>query len=229
MEEKFGFGRNFIKIIAVLSMLCDHIACVFFDAPQYLVLYQIMRAVGRISFILFCFVLVQGFLSTRDLKKYILRLFIFALISEIPFDLAFYGTAFYIGQQNVLFTFLIGMFVLMGVKKYETSIWRECVFIILGCVAAWLLQSDYTYMGILIIVLFYLFRRDKKAQILGAVFLIILDGGMEMFALFALPFCYYYLPQKKEKSLPKYFFYIFYPAHLLVLWGLCNFYKIQLY
>lgn len=224
MGEKFGFGRNFIKIVAVLSMLCDHIACVFLENPQYAVLYQIMRAIGRISFILFCFVLVQGFLSTRDLKKYILRLFGFAILSEIPFDLAFYGTVCYVWQQNVLFTFLIGIFVLMGIRKYETSIMMECIFTILGCVAAWLLQSDYTYMGILIIVMFYLFRLEKKVQIMVIMLLIMIEGGMEVFALLGLPLCYFYLPQKKEKPLPKYFFYTFYPVHLLILWGVYIFF-----
>ena len=80
-----------IKIIAMISMLTDHTAAVFVNAEQHAYLYEFLRGAGRIAFPVFCFMLVEGFMHTGDVKKYLLRLFIFAVISEIPFDLAFFA------------------------------------------------------------------------------------------------------------------------------------------
>lgn len=214
------FGRNLLKVIAVLTMLCDHFAYIFLDTQKNEMLYRGLRMIGRISFPIFCFVLVQGFLSTRNVKKYVLRLFLFALLSEIPFDLAFFHTPFYFGKQNVLFTMLIGMLVLVGVKKYETSFVREGGVMLAGCIAAYIMQTDYSYYGVILITIFYLLRYNKLSQMLWTILLTFSEGGMEVFAVIGLLFCCFYSPKKEEKRLPKYFFYAFYPLHLLFLWGI---------
>ena len=135
--DKKGISGSTVKIIAVIAMLIDHTAAVvmirqimargfqeaavggqsrLFDwLMENGVLfygYQIMRMIGRLGFPIFCFLLVEGFQRTRDVKKYALRLGLFALISELPFDLAVTGRLWYGGYQNVYFTLLIGLLAL---------------------------------------------------------------------------------------------------------------------
>ena len=132
-----------LKIIAMACMLIDHTAAVLFDrilisrgllnavnasdgGASFLstgntaVIYyadMIMRAIGRISFPIFCFLLIEGFMHTHDVKKYALNLGIFALVSEIPFDLAFAGKPFYLDYQNVFFTLFIGLVMMIFLQK----------------------------------------------------------------------------------------------------------------
>ncbi|MGN0402265.1 MAG: TraX family protein [Acetatifactor sp.] len=134
-QKKWGISGSTLKIIAMTAMLIDHIAAAvftrilicrgyfgavsardmgkvclqFMDNEALYLLVSRMRMIGRIGFPLFCFLLVEGFQKTGNRKKYILRLGIFALISEIPFDLAFAGKVFDFSGQNVYFTLLIGM------------------------------------------------------------------------------------------------------------------------
>lgn len=219
-EWKPALGRTSLKGIAVLTMLCDHMACVLLTDPQWGDLYRFMRMIGRVSFPIFCFVLVQGFLTTSDIRKYISRLFGFAVLSEIPFDLAFSGCFFDWGSQNVIFTLLTGMLVLTGIEKFQTRVWLQGVICFGGCFAAYILNMDYSYFGVALILIFYLFRENAVSKYLFAALLIFSEGGMEVYAMLALPICYCYQPQKREPAMPKYFFYLFYPVHLLVLWGI---------
>ena len=92
------FSSNALKIIACVSMLIDHIGIVFVDNNLF------MRAVGRLAFPVFAFLLVQGLLRTSDVRRYLLRLGIFAVVSEMPFDLAMHDTIWYPGAQNIFFT-----------------------------------------------------------------------------------------------------------------------------
>ena len=120
-----------LKWIALITMLIDHIAAImmpYYNIVQELtninmaIVYAVMRGIGRLSFPIFCFCIVEGFIHTRNVKKYLIRLFIFALITEPIYDLAFFGRALYLDYQNVLWTFLIAMLMLMAVKKYSQSI-----------------------------------------------------------------------------------------------------------
>lgn len=221
MEAKrISLDRTTVQIIAALTMLCDHIACLFVDAKVNPMLYDSMRIIGRISFPLFCFLLVQGFLTTGNLRKYIMRIFVFALLSEIPFNLAFFGTAFYPGAQNVLFTMLIGLLVLCGMKKYEADSYLIKVAIFLaGCFSAYVLKTDYTYLGVALIMVFYITYQNSLAMLFWTVLLFVANGGMQAYAVLALPFCTMCRADKKGKRFPRYFFYVFYPLHLFLLWS----------
>ncbi len=122
-----GITGNTLKIIAIVTMLIDHIGVAIFE--NGMLKYQdnslawvsianlVLRTIGRIAFPIFCFLLVEGFFHTRDIKKYGTRLFLFALISEIPFDLAVFDTWFYPGYQNVYFTLFIGLWVIYWYDK----------------------------------------------------------------------------------------------------------------
>lgn len=224
-EWKPALGRTSLKGIALLTMLCDHIACVLLTGVQWSGLYRGMRMIGRVSFPIFCFVLVLGFLSTSDIKKYIGRLFLFAVLSEIPFDLAFSGRLFDWESQNVMFTLLIGLLVLTGLQQFQARVWLQGLVCLGGCCAAYILHTDYSYFGVALILVFYLFRENTVSRYLWAAVLIFSEGGMEVYALLGLFVCYFYQPQKREPGMPKYFFYLFYPVHLLVLWGILGLFQ----
>lgn len=161
--KKRGVPGSTLKLIAIFVMLIDHIAATILDQtlisrgfynmePEALrngtnmliaLIDQIMRMIGRIGFPLFCFLLVEGFVHTRNKQKYALRLGIFALVSEIPFDLAFHGEAFYFGYQNVFFTLLIGFLVMWAFEfigdKLKGKKWLPLLSIAGAAGAGWII------------------------------------------------------------------------------------------
>ena len=136
--------------------------------------YQICRLlIGRLAFPIFIFLLVEGFLHTKSRSRYAARLFLFALLSEVPFDLAFYREPISMKGQNVFFTLLIGMLMLWGIESLEKRIrnlvLRTLCILLCMSAAAFLsnvIHADYRYMGILSIALLYLFRQNKGTQLI---------------------------------------------------------------
>lgn len=131
-------------------------------------IYQVMRFIGRIGFPIFCFLLIEGFLHTSSKKKYATRLFLFALVSEFPFDYALFNTPFAPGYQNVFFTLFLGLLTIWAIdtvshKEINPNLqWIVKILIAAaGCLTAWLLQTDYDYKGIILILLLYLFHDQK--------------------------------------------------------------------
>lgn len=217
MEEKRGVGRGLngftLKWIAIITMLIDHIGAVLYpELPGF-------RIIGRLAFPIFVFLIVEGFYHTSNLRRYELRLLLFALISEVPFDLAFYGKIFYWQHQNVFFTLLIGM-VLMEILSKERE--RPAVRT-LSCLAAMflavLLHTDYNAGGIIFILIFYIFREYRVWKIIAfsaANLLCYGVGSLQAAAVFAMvPVALY---NGKKGASMKYFFYVFYPVHLLILY-----------
>lgn len=242
-----GISGSVLKWIAIVTMLVDHVGVVvitrmllYFPYMQnvqatnenYAALYQLlqgMRTIGRLAFPIFCFLLVEGFQRTKSKKKYLLRMFLFALITEVPFDLAFAGKFIYWGYQNVMVTLLIGMLVMWGCDWVEQHFsekkpllicgWGMCCG--LGMLLAYLLQTDYNAKGILCIMALYFFRHNRTLQCMaGAISLV-----WEAEAMFSFLFLYLYNGQRGRQM--KYFFYLFYPLHLLVLYGICYLMKIH--
>ena len=102
MEKKRGIDSFTLHILAMLFMLCDHLWATLFPAQEW------MTCVGRLAFPIFAFMIAEGCYYTSNVKKYMLRLFLFAIISEIPFNLIMGSSVFYPFHQNVLWTFLLG-------------------------------------------------------------------------------------------------------------------------
>jgi hypothetical protein len=175
-----------LKWIAMTSMLIDHIGYVFLQGTSY---YIWFRAIGRIAFPLYCFLLVEGFFHTHNLKNYCIRIAIWAVVTEIPFDLMASGTPFAPNYQNVLFTLLLGLFAMISCNLSARFVLVPCCIF-----GGYLLHSDYGAFGVLLILVFYLYR----PQILS---------------LFA-----FYNGKKGNSKLPSWFYYAFYPVHMLVLW-----------
>jgi len=132
-QQKFNITGSTLKILAIVTMLIDHTGYVLVTHNFYLNF--IMRSIGRIAFPIFVFLLIEGATHTSSKFKYALRLSLFAILSEIPFDLAFHKELFYFGYQNVFFTLAIGMFMIIvfeSVSKISFSNFFIYVFSFLG-------------------------------------------------------------------------------------------------
>lgn len=199
-----------LKCIAIVTMVIDHVGAILF--PQQI----IFRYIGRLSFPIFCFLLVEGFFHTGNVKKYMFRLGMFALISEIPYDLAFSGTVLEFSRQNVFFTLLIGL-IMMYVVSRTNNIMIKNIYLVLAMWAAQTIASDYGYKGILLIVVYYYFRENLLTKtILGSLWNFIWNSSVQGYgALASVPIMLY--NGEKGRSM-KYLFYAFYPVHLLILY-----------
>lgn len=125
-----GLSGTALKGIACVTMLIDHVgaSCLengFLSAPAapagLAALDLVLRLIGRLAFPIFCFLLVEGFVHTHDVKKYIGRLLLFGLVSEVPFDLAFFRTPFAPGYQNVYWTLALGVLAMAGLNHFVKS------------------------------------------------------------------------------------------------------------
>lgn len=246
-----GISGSTLKIAAIISMLLDHIGAsllmpvltetasaagvtdwsmqsLIASCPGIAVPYYALRYIGRIAFPIFCFLLVEGFLHTRNLPKYCLRLAAFALVSEVPFDLAFHRTPYYQISQNVFFTLLIGLLVI-SLDRYcrerfaaspAAGYLIPLLGLIAGMYAAEALHTDYGYIGILAIDVLYQMR-DKRtlAGILCTVFLCI-SAPLEITAILFVPLIRRYNGTRGLSM--KYIFYAFYPLHLVILYLIGN-------
>lgn len=222
-----GISGSTLKIIAVISMLIDHIGASLliqelkyhYTAHLYQI-YAVMRhLIGRLAFPIYCFLLVEGFNRTKNRMRYAGRLFLFALISEIPFDLAFSGAMVDSSHQNVFFTLLIGLLMMWGMAEIEKrNILRGfkmvgyLAVILLAAAVAKIFSVDYGARGIAAIALLYLFRKKKVEQIIAGCIAFL----WEVTAPLAFLFVAFYNGKRGLKM--KYMFYIFYPLHLLILY-----------
>lgn len=204
-----GINTFTLKMIALIAMLCDHLGHALF--PQLMIL----RIIGRISFPIFAYVLVEGFCHTRNVKKYMMRLGVMALLSEIPFDLMASQKVLEFGHQNVFFTLFLGIFMLYLMSRTVNPM-LQLVYAGITMVAAEFLKTDYRYFGILIILWFYYWRSNKWAKYLGVTAIILLSKGWVgcFTALALVPIA---LHNGKRGPKCKWFFYIFYPAHALII------------
>lgn len=210
-----GLTHTELKILAMISMLLDHLGFAF--CPYGSVGYVILRGAGRLAFPIYCYLVTEGYVHTRDWKRYLMDLLIFGLISEVPFDLVSGGTWFYPQGQNVMFTLAFGLLGIAAGEQFrmqgkENLRWLVYVGV---CLAGWLLQSDYGMEGVALILAFWL-GRDTKERWLWPGIVILAMGGLEIFALTALPLLSLYHGEKGAGG-PKYLFYGFYPAHLLLI------------
>lgn len=257
-RTQFHISGASLKNMAYISMFIDHFFAIIIlnylwmtavDGvwdPGLTIIYRAGRALGRVAFILFAHQIVEGFLYTRSRGRFLLRLGIFAIVSEIPFDLAFSGQIIDLDSQNIFFTLLTGVLVLIVWESLAR--YRGVIFVVVrgmalaaGCLAAYLGNMDYRYMGILLIFGFYMAHDRKlsdKIILAGCVMLFgtwsgnclrYLEDGYtvmelfrtslrEMYGLAAfIPLAYY--NGQKGRQLPKWFSYGFYPVHLLFLYG----------
>ena len=200
-----------LKLLALVTMIIDHTGDVLL--PQY----RWLRYIGRLSFPIYAFLIVEGYVHTKDVRKYLSRLALFALISEVPFDLAFRGAVFDMGGQNVFFTLFLGLLAIVLIDRFVFNTLLQFVLVAaLGAIAQ-LAHTDYRFIGVCLITVFYLYRDRIPLKTAGAVNALIPFSSRIQFMSCAslLPVILY--NGKPGRFRWKYFFYIIYPAHLLVL------------
>ena len=200
-----------LKLIACLSMFIDHLGAVCFSGMMG------FRIIGRLAFPIYCFLLVEGAVHTRNMKKYILRMGIFALISEVPFDLAFYHRLVYTGHQNVFFTLGLGLLAIWFLEHpieqldIPDVLYKLLVIIAAGLIAEFF-NTDYGFTGIAVICIFYYLRGQPQLKYPIAAILLAAMGGVEVYAVLALiPILLYNGQRGRQTKVMQYGFYIFYP------------------
>ena len=209
-KENSGMTTFLMKWIAVLTMITDHVGRMFFPDVH------IFNIIGRIAFPLFAFLLIEGFVHTGNLKKYMLRMLIFACISEIPYDLAMQETWLEFSRQNTIWTLTLGLLMLALCRKYQYSVWAVAGIAVVCCAAAALLRFDYGAGGIVLILILYFLRDRQWLKYLAMLGLSVLwCGGTEIAAMISIIFMLAY--NGKHGKNMKYMFYWFYPVHLAVL------------
>lgn len=228
---KKGLSGSTLKWIALLSMLIDHFAAVFYvgswQAGHPLLTYSsyiFLRCVGRLAFPIYCFLLAEGFHHTRSVGKYLFRLFLFGLVSEIPFDLAFRRSLIDWSYQNVYFTLFLGLLAVTVWERVTRGDPANCgaLRIILGLAgfaAAALLahfaHTDYREWGVLTIAAMVLFRKSEWQRDLFSGCMLLAASAFEAAGLLDFALLHFYNGQRGRQT--KYLFYVFYPVHLLIL------------
>lgn len=227
-EKAHVLSGSALKLIAVITMLIDHVGNVFARQlnrielwtvrSRPLTLYTLMRFIGRMSFPLFVFLLVEGFVHTRDRLRYVRRLGLFALLSEIPFDLAFYTKVWDWEHQSVFITLFLGLLGLWALEQFRNQGWKLLLLLGVLYAAALFSHCDYGVKGFAYVLLMYLVReRPLSRAVLGSAFL-----GSEWKAGVAFIPIAFYNGQRGfiRRRWLQYAFYLFYPLHLLALYWL---------
>lgn len=237
LAKKSIFSSFVLKWIALITMLLDHVAASilnfahqlqpqfyasFFTAEQMYFVYIFLRTLGRMSFPLYAFLLVEGYVRTRCKKKYFLRLLVLAFLSEMVFDLAFFRTAFYWQYQNVFFTLALALLMLafyekmfhskMPFGKYIAFL-SPVVFSLLSA----LLYMDYAFWSIWLIWGIFVLRERKVLKLAYMFLLFCFTNPNHMLSL---PFLLLYDDKKgkAENVFWKIFFYGAYPLHLCIFY-----------
>lgn len=231
LTTKYLSGST-LKIIACICMFIDHffhilrhtyggyISTLEYDSiKRFNTIYRIGRDIGRVAFPIFCFLLVEGFLHTKDIRKYLLRLFVMALASEHAFNLLYSGQHLDRQGQSVFLTLFIALLTIWGISKIrgiftlnnDLSTVLTLLIIMAGCVTAYFLKTDYSYHGVLSVAVIYLLHENRILTCLGGA----LTFTWEPWAVPAFIPIYFYNGKRGLKA--KYFFYLFYPLHIYFL------------
>lgn len=217
---------SMLKLMAILFMLIDHTALVlhadlaflgmslFSIGETEITIYYVLRKLGRLAFPIFCFLVTEGFSHTRNLKKYILSLLLFAVLSEIPFNIMMSEKPFYPARQNIYFTLFLGI-LLIYFYQHKASEIVKAVFMLVIVALTIVLRADYGLKGALLILLMYALRNHAAAQ--AVLSYPLLSGGYAAWAAF-IPINMYNGQRGFIKSgVLKYSFYVFYPLHIIIL------------
>lgn len=214
-----------IKTIAMVTMLIDHIGAFLLHNKSFAAkplfthgptLYRLSRDIGRIAFPIFVFLLVEGAMHTRSRVKYGRNLLLFALLSEIPWNYVHTGTIRY-EKQNVYFTLFLGYLAICCIEKYREQQWLQALCVLALLLVSRYLHADYGWKGYAFILIMYWLRYEKVAQAIGGSCWL----AYEWKACFAfIPINMYNGQRGYIKGKWKYFFYLFYPLHITILYFL---------
>ena len=228
INSKTGLTSFHLKLIAIITMTIDHVGAALFPGVN-IGGFEYLRIIGRLAFPIFCFLIVEGFVHTRNVKKYMLRLFVFVFISEIPFDLLFNTTGNLFAMQNVFGTLFLGLVMIYAIDEVYKKMGRDnsnsstAVLIILlaAAIVAYFTRVDYSVLGIAYMAVFYLYQGKNLHIFVSLIVLNILFCGVndiQMFSALAVPIIACYNGKLGPKV--KYLFYVYYPLHLGIIMGI---------
>lgn len=214
---------NFVlKIIAIVSMFCDHLGYAIYKKFSY------FNYIGRLAFPIFAFGISEGYKHTRSKKNYLMRLFMFALISQAPF--MFFNSMFRDGfSLNIFFTLFLGLIAIIGYEQSKNKAIGLLLVVCLGLTAD-ALKMDYGYFGLFTIFIFHVFKENKALMNLSFIGLCLLkyiplyiNSGFYyayiiLFLGTILSLVFINLYNGKKGPNTKYLLYTFYPAHLILLY-----------
>ena len=218
-----GISQEILKLIACLTMLIDHTGTVFLPYP-------ILRIIGRIAFPIYAFLLCQGLMHTRHPGKYLLRLLLVLVITELPFDFLFHGGITF-QYQNAMLTLLLGLLMGLCIRKTASRL-MQLLLVIPFALLAHIARGSYGSYGICIIALFIFspctpHPRLTEALVLGTLGLFMSESAVlifgipipiQLFALLALiPVALYNGKKSTASPVIQWSFYLFYPVHLIIL------------
>lgn len=236
---KISFSRNALKYIAIIAMLIDHIAWAF--VPYYSAAGQVMHFIGRFTAPIMCYFVAEGYFHTRNVRKYLLRLGVFAVISWLPFAWFKFGDKMFVSGnflfcQSVIFTLFLGLLSLYIWNNTEDLSKKTFIVFILCFIS---LIGDWAVFGVLWVLFFGINHGNIKAQLRSYCIIAFvsiasiianriqgfISGDIPVYSLFwqlgllAAPLLLltYNGERGSGKAVHKWFFYIFYPAHLFVL------------
>ena len=224
-REKFAvLDGTALKLIALASMVLDHVGDNFFPGQIW------MRVLGRIAMPLFAFCVAEGFCHTRDKGRYLLRLGLFALVSEVPFDLVTAGEPLEFSHQNILLTFFWAILALLCYERITAGNGSKgrlalgCLVLLAAGLGSLVLGMDYNLLAVGLVFLFYLLReKPLPVRCLAgmAYHALLRNVGLYWFGL--LGFVPIFLYNGKRGRGLKWLFYLFYPGHLLLIYLLKRF------
>ena len=219
-----SLNGNMLKVLACCAMLFDHIGYAFIQEQSNGLYIWFCLIFGRIAFPVFAFLLAEGLYYTSNKKNYVLKMCLFAFISEIPFDMMSYGTIFELTHQNIYFSLALGLISCISVEKIEKWVSNRhvlMIFLEFFCIAtfatiAHICRFDYGAYGVVAIYMCCIFRnKPSVAGFAESAVLLGLSVG-ELAASFSSCLLLFYNGERGKKNL-KYIFYWFYPVHLLVI------------
>jgi len=215
--QDFDYGREILKWLAIITMTVDHVGAVLYQD------YEVLRWIGRLAFPLFAYLLILGMENTKNVRNYFVRLFVFALVSQVPFFLAIDYTPF--ESLNIFFTLASGLLFIYFFKRGSVI-----AFVVL--LVSFVLPFDYGVYGIAMIGCMYILRMNTKFGVvslvlLNSLFLVPLNS--QILSLAAIPFIVLHnngslvttRHTAGEYRIPfwrKYFFYAYYPLHFILLY-----------
>ena len=235
MEKKISLNRVQIKYIAIAAMLLDHLAAFLLTPekhPALIVLYIIMRTIGRIAAPVMFYFFTEGYIHTLSKRNYCLRLLSFAILSQIPYSLVRYGSVSS-GDLNVIFTLLASFLMLVVTDRITNKVIKGMAVFLFMLISVF---SDWGLIGPLMAWLFYVNREDRKKQIRDYLMIICIqllstmifivcntqnwyEGIGQLGIFLVIPLIASYNGEAGKKTVVnKWLFYVFYPLHLILIW-----------
>lgn len=228
------FNSNHLKLIAIIAMTIDHIADLLYPGMPNNIVSNILHIIGRLTAPIMFFFICEGFFYTKNLKKYLCRLFIFAIISHFAYCFAFginiipFSTGNIFNQTSIMWTLawsVVALYIVYGNNKLKE--WQKWLLVILLNLVTF--SSDWSSIGLMIILSMYEHRGNPNKQmtnmmfwtsiyaIVSFLFVNKVYGIIQLFVIISYPLLKLYNGEKGKIKWMKWFFYIYYPLHLVII------------